>query len=282
MFKTPLQILKNNMIFIQPILFFILLLMLAMTYFVAGGVLSNAKLVLLVSVFLVAVSFSAGWFYINKLAVDDYNPNDVQEEITAKTIKNFRQFFSGVGEGFVRFLFAYIIYFALYFLVILALVKLGVKLYGEPKILMDFPKIVKTMTTQEELINYLNSVTMQDKVIFANWVLSITVLSSIANFFGFLYFTVITYTKKNIFYSLFNSICFAFKNIVGCTRIIVLMFCLYMFLNILSVILGNNALSFVLLIILFVLYLNYYVLLVFCFYNEKTEDNSNNRTELIG
>ena len=170
----------------------------------------------------------------------------------------------------------------MYLVSIFALVKLGLNIFGEPQILIDFPKIAKTLNTQSDLINYLNNISMQDKMIFANWVLSISVLSSIMNFFGLLYFTILTYTKKNVFASIFHTFVFLFKNIVGCIAIIAVMFALYMVLNVLSVILGSNSFSFVFLIILLVLYLNYYVLLVFCFYNERTKDNCNNRTEFIG
>lgn len=282
MFKTPWQIQKNNMIFIQPILLFILIAMMALTYFVVGGVVSAPKIIMLDSVFFIAVSFTAGMFHINKLAINDFNPDDTKEEVMQKTIKNFRQFFTGVGESFVRFLFAYVIYIALYFALIYGFVKLGLYLFGEPKILINLLTVAKSMTTQADLINYLNNVSVDDKIIFANWVLSVSVLTSIINFFGFLYFAVLTYAKKNVFVSLFQTFVFFFKNILGCFGIIAMMYLFYMLLNVLSIVLGNNSFSFVLVIILFVLYLNYYILLVSCFYNEKTKNNSNNGTEFIG
>ena len=280
MFKTPWQILKNNMIFIQPILLSLLLVMMSVTYLV--GAFSGKKLLLAFSVLMATIAFMSGWFHINKLGVEDYNPDDEQTVITEKTIKNFKQFFTGVGERFIKFLLGMLIFLCLYFAVVSGVGKICLQLFGVPTLVQEFSKMAQTVATQAELVNFLNGISFEDKLVFSKWVLTILAMSSIMNFFGVLYFTVITYEDKNVLFSLWLALKFIFKNFIKCVSVILVMFALYIFLNILSVPFGSNAITFAILIILLVLYFNYYVLLVFYLYNGKAKDNSDNRTELIG
>lgn len=280
MFKTPWKILKNNMIFIQPILLSLLLVMMSLTYFF--GAVSAKKVLLAFSVFMATIAFLSGWFHINKLGVDDYNPEDEQSVITEKTIKNFKQFFTGVGERFLKFLLGVIVFLFIYFAVGSVVGKVCMQSFGVPTMLQELSKIAQTVTTQAELVSFLNGISFEDKLVFSKWVFVVFVMSSIMNFFGVLYFTVITYENKNVLLSLWLAVKFAFQNFIKCILVILVMFALYIALNILSVPFGSNAFAFAILIILLVLYFNYYVLLVFYLYNGKAKDNSDNRTEFIG
>ena len=156
-----------------------------------------------------------------------------------------------------------------------------INVFGEPKLLYDFPKIAKA-TSQAEIYNYINNITFDEKITFVNWMIIVNLAAAIMNFFIILYFAVISFEKMHILKCFLTAIKFFFKNIIGVVAIIIFTFILYVCLNILSVVFGTNSLSFVILIILFTIYLNYYLLLVFCFYYDKTKNNSNNRTELIG
>ena len=280
MFKTPWQILKNNMIFIQPILLSLLLFMMSLTYLF--GAFSLTKLLLAISVFMATVAFMSGWFHINKLGIEDYNPDDEQAVITEKTIKNFKQFFTGVGEKFLKFLLGMLIFLVLYFALMSGFGKVCLETFGMPTMLQELSKVAQSITTQAELVTFLNGISFEDKLVFSKWVLATIVISSIMNFLGVLYFTIITYENKNVLLSLLLTIKFVVQNFVKCISVIFVTFLLYIALNILSVALGSNAISFAILIILLVLYFNYYVLLVFYLYDGKAKDNSDNRTELIG
>ena len=78
MFKTAYQILRNNMIFIQPLLLYMLLIMSA-SIFVAGRTIpSVTKIILLLCFVLLTIAFLSGWFHINKLGIEKYNPDDEQ------------------------------------------------------------------------------------------------------------------------------------------------------------------------------------------------------------
>lgn len=277
MFKTALKILKNNMLFIQPLLMYLLLVMTGATYIASKNVYLVPKICISVSIILMTIALTAGWLYINKLGVNDYNPDDDSTVITEKTVKNFKQFFTGVGENFLKMLGAYIFYGALYLLCLFLITKLCLQVFGEPTVFLAFPEIAK-LQTNAEVISYLNSISDTDKLNFVSWVWTIIVSSSVLNFIGVLYLTALTFEKRNIFVCFWFALKFLFKNILPCLAITVAMFMAYFVLNLLSFVLGANSFSFALLIILLTLYLNYYILLVFCFYNERTKDSSNSRT----
>ncbi len=278
MFKTAYHILRNNMIFIQPLLLYMLLVMSA-AIFISGRTIPNAtRINLLVCFVLLTIAFLTGWFHVNKLGVKKYNLDDTQEVITQKTIESIKQFFTGIGEKFLKILFGSILFVAIYAGISFCVTKLCLMVLGNPTIIMDFQNIAK-MQTKEEITAYLSSVSLQDQINFVNWFFAAIVTSSVLNYFGILYFSVMSFEDKNAIVSLWKSILFFFKNIFSNIAIILVMFFLYFLLNLLSLLLGTNSFSFAILIIMFTLYLNYYVLLVMWFYNEQTKNNSDNRSE---
>lgn len=280
-FKKSYFILKNNMIFIQPLLLYLLILMTFLSFIVNRNIYIIPKIILLVSSVLLFIAMLSGWFYINKYGVLSYNENDSKEEITIKTIQNFKKFFEGVGSDFFKTFGICIILGLIYTASFWIVSKICITLFGRPEIIYELPKLAKA-SSQAEIINFVNNISINDKLVLMFWILSVQIVSSVLNYFGILYFTISTSEKVNILKSLFLTIKFFFMNIIGNIAIIILMFIFYMFLNLLSVLLGTNSLSFVILIILFTMYLNYYVILVSCFYNDRTKNNSNSRTEFIG
>lgn len=280
-YRKSLLILKNNLLFIQPLLLFLLMLITALSFIVSRNILLIPKIVLLISMFLLLIAFSAGWFYINKYGVETFNESDTKEESAIKAVNNFKKFFEGVGFSFIKTAFSYFLLFILYFFVIFLSLKLCLHFYGEPKIVYELPKL-SMAASQAEIFDFLNGIPDKDKVIFSLWMLTFNFITTILHFFILLFFAVLNFEGFNIFKSLWISIKFFFKNFFCSIAIMIFSFILYVFLNILSVLLGANSLSFVILIILFTMYLNYYLLLVFCFYYDKAKNNSNSRTEFIG
>ncbi len=236
------------------------------------------KIGLTVSIALLTIAFISGWLYINKLGIDSYNPADEQETITKKSVDNFKQFFVGIGENFFKTLFSFIVIALFYFSVMYGVIFLCFKFFGEPTLIMNLPELAKTQTGAE-LMTYLNNISIEDKLNFISWVWTAIIVSSVLNYFSLLCLVTLFMEKKNIFVSLWKAIVFFVKNIFAGLLIVLVMFFFYFLLNLLSFISGSNSFSFAVLIILFTLYLNYYVILVFCFYNERTKNNSNNRTE---
>ncbi|MCD7739993.1 MAG: hypothetical protein LUH11_01400, partial [Candidatus Gastranaerophilales bacterium] len=243
-FKKSFLILRNNLLFIQPFLLWMLMSMTVMSFMISKNLYIASKFALIFSMFLLLIAFSSGWFYINKLGVLNYKEEDSKEEITIKSVQNFKKFFEGIGSGFFKILFAYCIIILISAGVFFAASKLCLIVFGEPRIFYELPKLANA-SSQAEISNFINSITREDKLIFSSWIITFNITASIINFFCILYFTVNTFEKLNVFKSLWSSIKFFIKNIAGVISIILFMFLLYFILNLLSLLLGANALSFV-------------------------------------
>ena len=276
-FLTSFQILKDNMLYIQPLLFYILLIMMAPAYLFSKIVLPFPKICIIISIFLLTSAFLAGWLYINKQAVLDYSIDDDKETVINKSIKNFKMYFQGVGENFFRVLGSSVIVLFIY---MISIYKLGLIYIGHSSVFSNLINL--SAKSHEDLINYINTTSLSEQLIFVKWIGIYVLFIMLMHFFAVLYFTITVFEKNNIFCLLIKTLTFIFKNILGCIGIIAGLFLIYILINIISVLCGVNSFAFAVSIILLSLYLNYYILLVFCFYNDKTKSNSDNGPELIG
>lgn len=275
------KILRSNLLFFQPLLIYMMIISFALPIIMSAKVSIHPKTVLTISMLLLTVANISGWFHINKLAVKSYNENDSADVVAEKTITNFKTYFDGVGENFGKVLFGGIIFSVFYFLAVMGLSKLCMLAFGEPVIAFKFKEMAELKTVQD-FTAFFSSFSKNDIVVFKMWLLVIFVAGVLFNFFGILYFTVLTFEKNNPIKALLNMFVFFFKNIFLSISLISYMVLIYLGLNILSLIFGTTSFGFAVLMILLAIYFNYYLLLVFCFYDEKTKNNSNSRTEFIG
>ncbi len=280
-FINSFKILKNNMLFVQPLLLFFLIEISGFTYIASKNINFAPKIILLISLFLLMSAFLAGWFYINKLGIEDFNPEDSYETSASKSVKNFKLFFTGVGENFFKFLSSSLLYFALYAFCVNCLTRACVKFIGEPAVFDKFMQAAMSQN-QNELLNLTNSINTHEALVFVLWILAFAVFTMIFNYFGILYAVIITAEKINIFSSLWKTIKFFILNIFSSILIMIVLFGIYFFINLLAAPMGTNSIAFVILIILCMFYLNYYVILVSYYYNEKTKSNSDSGAEFIG
>ena len=279
--KKSFNVLKNNLIFIQPPLLLLLIILTAVSYGLNGTKSVIPNTILGISMVLLAVAFAAGWFYINKAAILSYDENSTKEEITINSIKNFRKFFEGVGANFVNILLSSIIMVIISTLTFFAIYKALSSSIGIPSFIYELQKVLNT-NSQQELTNFINGISDHDKIIFFVWVLSANIANVILNYVWTVFNTAITFENKNIFVCLKKAIVFIFKNLFQSIAIIVFTSLIYLLLNIISSLAGTSIVAFIIMILLLITYLNYYVLLVFCFYNEKTKIDCDNRTECLG
>ena len=187
-----------------------------------------------------------------------------------KSINILKKFFSGAGENFLKTFTALILYFLFYLLMTFLFIK-GYSFITKSSNIITQTQILMQNPDTESYLKLIKD--------YRYFFLFLTLLSTVINFFGILYASVLFNSGKNPFISFFNAIKFFFKNIIKSIYIMSVLFLIYMFISLLST-LAVNSFLFIILTVILTIYFNYYVILVFCFYNEKI--NSNNRTELIG
>ena len=56
--------------------------------------------------FIMSIAVFSGWFYINKLGVEHYDTSLDSQTLIHNSIADFKQFFTGVGMNFGKFIFA--------------------------------------------------------------------------------------------------------------------------------------------------------------------------------
>ena len=148
--KDSFGILKNNMIFIQPLLLLLLFVLTFIPYLSQRNTNIIAKSTLFLSIALLTCAIYSGWLYINKLGIESYIEDESQENITKKSIENFKKFFYGIGEKFLKCLGAYTLYTIFWALVFYGAFKFCTHFYG----IVEISNINKTA---QELINFTKS-----------------------------------------------------------------------------------------------------------------------------
>ena len=279
--QKSFNILRNNTLFVQPLLMFLLTVLSVMLFLNGRTLLFPARITLLVSLILMFIAFCSGWFYIIKQGILSYNENDSKAEITEKSIANFKKFFEGIGGNFLRLLFTFLLLFVVYIGIITVVSKLCLTLFGLPEIYNDIQKINMAASPAERL-NIINSIPIQNQIVFMQWIALLYPVSVVLNFFVILASAAVYFEKVNIIIAFFKAIKFFIMNIFGCILAIVVLQIIYIAINIISMLLGINAISLFVSTMLITIYLNYFIILVFCLYNDRTNNNSNNRTEFIG
>ena len=268
--QKALNILKNNLIFIQPLLLYMLILMSLFGNLLTARNGIYLKILIIFTLFLLTVVFFAGWFHINKLAVINYNETDSEEAIYNKTLNNLKTFFQGTGENFFKVFTGLILYLTFYFILTLLIFKGYLIISKTSNIIEELTFLIRNpdITAYKSLL--------KNHIYF---ILLIGLFSLVMDFFGVLYAAVMFKGGKNPFTALFSAIKFFFLNIFKSAYLIGILFIINMFISIINTFSGNSF-FFIISTILLAIYFNYYVILVFCFYNEK--NNSDNRAEFIG
>ena len=281
MYKKAYKILKNNMVFIQPVLVLQLIIAMIISFNYSRIQMPVIRIVTLCLVLLLFTACLSGWLYINKYGVLSYNEKDSPEEISEKAIQNLKKFFEGIGCNFIKTGIFCLVIFAIYFVTFYGLYIFCLNYFGIPEFINNLVQISET-GTKEQILEYANNIPDREKIKFSNWVMIINTGISIINFFAILYFSVMSFEKKNFIISLYLAIKFLIKNLFKSICIMLFIFLIYIIIQFIPLLLGINSISATIFIITLTLYFNYYVLLVFCFYYDKTQNNSNNRTECIG
>ncbi|MBQ9244810.1 hypothetical protein IJ182_00915 [bacterium] len=280
-FKKSVNILKNNSLFLQPLLLFFLTILSILIFLNGRTIFMPARISLLTAFIFMFIAYCAGWFHIIKQGIISYNKDDSPQEIAEKSISNFKKFFEGVGANFLKLFGSFIILFLIYSVVIFAVTKLCLVLYGKPEIIYDIQKYNEA-TSNAEKLNILNSIPVYTQLTFMKWVATLYPVSVVLNFFMVLSSAAIYFENTNFIKAIFKAIIFFFKNILICIVSMLLLQAIYIFINFISMLIGVNAISMFIVTVLITIYFTYYLILVFCIYYEKTKNNSDNRTELIG
>lgn len=286
LFKNSYKILKNNLIFMQPLLLYILLCQYATNFLVINKPMQTQRVMILVSLFLLTVAFYAGWLYINKLAVVTYNSDDSIETINKKSIENLKGFATGVGKYFLKFLGGFISVLALTFGSIYGTAKFCMTTVGTPNYFIEWVKTISTANpndiTYEYIVKTANAMPVEESYIVMAWISAFFLMFVVLYLIQNIYFSSLVFEKSNFLVCIFKTIKFFFKNIIGNIVIAIFVLSIFFLFNMFSVLAAMNSILFIILFLVFLYFVNYNAIIMLKYYYDKTKTDSDSRTECIG
>lgn len=176
LFSKTYDLVKNNLILVQPLLIFLLLLSLITSPLTPGMGISSAVIVMIISILGLFCAFFAGWYSMFHKSIEYVDKLNLSpEEKALNSINLFKEFFPGVGKYFLKVISGYLLY-VMFFIILLNLVHiLGAKLIGIPTSINpdEFSKIV---SDEQKLLNFAFKISSSDWIKIIKWnIMSFTV-----------------------------------------------------------------------------------------------------------
>lgn len=272
-FKNSLQITKDNLVLIQPLIIFLLIISFALYPLKALQNNTTAFILVLINFSLLCFAFCAGWFGMIKKAVLNFKYKQMGVEYESENeMTLLKSFFPAVGQYFLPvcgFCFLLII---LSFIFSQFIFKFGMYLFLDANILIEF--LNQSSKSPQEQVNFLNTLSATQQILLIKWLLYLIFSNFIFNLFIFFSAPILFFKSKNPFVVLWHSILCVFKkpiNTIGLYFHLIL--CVFIFLG--FSILGNiNLILSLITLFLTLIFMTYCIILVFLGYEELF--NSNN------
>ncbi|MBR6162334.1 hypothetical protein IKQ26_00355 [bacterium] len=282
LFKTSVDLIKYNSIFVQPIILLFIVLSFANGFILRVRGITIPFYALTLSIILLTIAVQSGWFYINSLAVKnaDKEYKDKQERFVDVN-QTFGKFFVGVGETFVKTLLADIIMLALFIGVCYCVFRWGMHHIGSPAVLFNMFNEVNMNPSQDMMTLAQKYYSPENTKIMLYWLGASWAVSNIFSFIFILYNGIIQLDKINPFKAIWKMVVFSLKSFFPLLLLFFMISVLNILLHIIVAISSINILLSALALLLMFLYINFIVFLILLYYERsKQKDNSDFRTEL--
>lgn len=260
--KQIFNLTNKYVVLLTPLLLYSLLSSVYMTVSIMGG---NPFLILfsLLLFFLMTGAFTAGWFYMIKLAIIDKN------EDSNSLIK---EFLTGVGEYILPScgLLAIVIIFSLIMLILSC--KIGLILIGDIGFSIDV--LTKAMESTESVKIFVSSLSTEELTKIASWNILLLGTMAFAYFLLIFYLPALFFESKNplkafglAFKRLFS------KKIINTVGIYLLIFTANFVISFLSAFLANNTIMHFILTLVNFYFITLVAVAIFNFYYENFVQN---------
>lgn len=236
----------------------------------------------LILILLCTTAFLAGWYNCTTFVVSlKEKKYETLEEHNKNQIEILKRFFPGVAEYILPVTVVSVLYCGIGYGFMELYRFLAKKIF----IAYNFPNDFFTVLnngSQSDITTYLQNSLSHSQLTILLWAIAGSfVLYLVFNLIVLWFMPAIFYTSKNPFKAVWKSIIFLFKNIKISLAIVIIMFLINMVITFVRAFTGNGILAFVPFLLTFI-YLVYYVLTVFLYYEEKTQSNSNCGAECNG
>ena len=270
--KSLNYVMDNPSVTLYFVLFLILINVLAF-YALQASVLAS-KIAFSLATISLAFAFSSGWFQV-------ILETDTKEKNLEKNFFNI--FLEGVGKNIIPVSLGSILY-GFIFICAIALTSLVANaVFGNLDfVLKDMMSLAQTSINPSEFLAKLND---NQKYILYAWQLSFLFVAGLFNFI-FLYYFPALFKKddKNKFIkpfvAIFDSVCFLFRNFWISLLLFIVIFVLYIAIELIKPFIANNTILMVLHLFVSIYFIASVVMLIFKYYEQ--ENLYNNRGDSIG
>lgn len=281
-FKKSAKLFKDNMMLIQPLFIWMLVIMLTLIPLSGKTSFDMGLIFTLILILLCTTAFLAGWYNCTTFVVSlKEKKYETLEEHNKNQIEILKRFFPGVAEYILPVTVVSVLYCGIGYGFMELYRFLAKKIFIAYKFPNDFFTVLNN-GSQSDITTYLQNSLSHSQLTILLWAIAGSfVLYLVFNLIVLWFMPAIFYTSKNPFKAVWKSIIFLFKNIKISLAIVIIMFLINMVITFVRAFTGNGILAFVPFLLTFI-YLVYYVLTVFLYYEEKTQSNSNCGAECNG
>ena len=255
--KQSFKLSNKYIVLATPLILFSLLSSLYLLFSSGGRLVSLSFAILLF--FLMLSAFLSGWFYMIKriLADDDIDPNTLIIE-----------FPSGVGEYFLPVNGMIIVIFIVTSIIILGFTFAGITLIGD--IGIPTAELSKAISSVSEMKSFLLSLSTEQLIKINEWNLLLFFTIMITNFLMMFYAPALIFKSKNPIKAFILSLKDLFsRSFLNSICLFVLIFFIYIFVNVLTGLFDNNLLLHFILTLINFYYIVFSCVTVFNYYYSK-------------
>mgnify|MGYP006870483952 CR=1 FL=1 len=277
LFGKTFHIVRNNLILVQPLLFFMLLAGVFSSSLSGITTITPAAIVLIISNIALFCAFLAGWYHmIHKSIVLQTKPAKSEEERAVESVKLFNEFIPGVGRYFLDIVIGLILFFVLLFIVMNITGFIGQHYIGIPEGITK-QDLSTALINEENAIKFLNSISNADKIKISKWYILTMTTSGLFSYLTMFWAPAII-AGNNPFKAYLISLKTVLKRPIATISIFLSFWISAFFISIINSLSMNNFLLQFLGLVLFVLSILYFTLMNFLYYDENSENNSTSWT----
>ncbi|MEI8377407.1 MAG: hypothetical protein WCF95_02610 [bacterium] len=272
--KKAYEVLRSNLIIIQPFVFYLLLLsvFLGSVHNISEGT-KPVLIIFLVSVFALSCAFLAGWLQLFQAALrNSFKEAESPIERTQMSLGILREFLPAVGRFFIPITIAVILYCGFFFGVMKLIVFLGLKYIGfTPNITPD--KVLGVLSDKAKMTAFVSALTEADRAKLLRWDVLTLFMTGAFSYLTMFWFPAIMLNGENAFKAFYSGV----KATFGRPFTTLGIFSLYWVINLSISLLGSIAPSVFLVqilnLMLVVFITVYFIMVNFVYFEEYSGNN---------
>jgi len=274
-FTKAFKITNDNIILATPLVLFLFLLSIYVGVAQNAPENSASAVLLLCTILFMLSAFFAGWLYMVKKAIDLDKQEFIMPEDKAKaSLKLIKDIPVGIGEYFLSFIGACILYSGMFLVLFFIGYHLGLHFIGKVGISIDSLRMA--FGSQEAMKALVTSLTAEQLSRLNAWNLLFLGLMATYSFITMFWATEIITKTKNPVFAFFRAIRFTFKNLFSSIILFIYLSAVNFIISMINALAMINPITYFLSMLLYFYFFVYIVVLVFLYYDRENNPSSTN------